>query len=50
MGKVQLKILPWIANMLNVPGSSWLTLEREIREGATIGELLVDLAFKHTDF
>jgi len=50
MGTVQLKILPWIANMLNIPGSSWLTLEKEIREGATIGDLLSDFASSYTDF
>ena len=50
MGKVQLKILPWVANMLNTPGSSWLILEKEIGAGATIGDLLADLASSYTDF
>ena len=50
MGKVQLKVLPWIANMLNVQGPNWLTLEQEITEGATIGDLLADLASNYTAF
>ncbi len=50
MGKVQLKMPPWIASLLNKQCSDWFTLEKEIEEGATIGDLLVDLASNHTDF
>lgn len=50
MGKVQLKIPPWVASMLNAQGGGWLVLEREIGEGTTIGDLLADLAFSYTDF
>ena len=50
VGKVRLKIPPWIAIMLNEQGSGWSTLEREIVEGATIGDLLVDLSFNYTNF
>ncbi|MFC2048558.1 MoaD/ThiS family protein [Chloroflexota bacterium] len=50
MGKVQLKIPPWVAIMLNEQGSDWFILEKEIGEGATIGDLLADLASDYTDF
>ena len=50
MGKVQLKMLPWIASMLNKQSSGWFILEKEIEEGTTIGDLLVDLASSHTGF
>ncbi len=50
MGKVQLKIPPWVASMLGEQGPGWFTLEREIGEGATIGDLLVELASSYTDF
>ena len=50
MGKVQLKIPPWLASMLNAQSSDWFTFEKEIGEGATMGELLTELATSHTDF
>ncbi|MFC2025122.1 MoaD/ThiS family protein [Chloroflexota bacterium] len=50
MGKVQLKIPSWVAIMLNEQGSDWFILEKEIGEGATIGDLLADLASDYTDF
>jgi len=50
VGKVQLKIPPWVASMLNEQGSGWLILEREVGEGATIGDLLADLAVSYSDF
>ncbi|MFC1976858.1 MoaD/ThiS family protein [Chloroflexota bacterium] len=50
MGKVQLKMLPWIASMLNKQSSGWFILEKEIGEGTTIGGLLADLASSHTGF
>ena len=50
MGKVQLKVLPWIANLMNTQGSNWLTLDREIGKETTIGDLLADLALSYTDF
>ncbi len=50
MGKVQLKITPSLASTLNAQGSDWFTLEKEIEEGTTIGDLLVDLAFSYTGF
>ena len=50
VGKVLLKIPPWVGIMLNEQGSGWFTLEKEIGEGATIGDLLADLAVSYTDF
>jgi len=50
VGKVQLKIPPWIASMLNAQGSDWLILEKEIGEETTIGGLLADLTSSYTDF
>ncbi len=50
MGKVQLKIPPWIASLLNKQSSDWFILEQEIGEGATIGGLLAALTFSNADF
>jgi len=50
MGRVQLKIPPWVASMLNTPSSDWLILEKEIGKEATIGNLLAELASGNTEF
>ncbi len=50
MGKVQLRIPPFMASMMNAQSSGWLTIDEEIGEGTKIGDLLVDLAFSYTDF
>ena len=50
MGKVQLKIPPWLASMLNAQSSDWFIFEKEIGEGATMGDLLAELAASHNDF
>jgi len=50
MGRVQLKIPPWVAVMLNTPSSDWLTLEKEIGKETTIGNLLSELALGNTEF
>ncbi len=50
MGKVRLEIPHSLAGMLNVKGSEWLILDKEIGEGATIGDLLTDLTSSYTDF
>ncbi len=50
MGKVLLKIPPSLAIVLNARVTDWFTLEKEIGEGATIGDLLADLAASYTDF
>ena len=48
-GKVQLKLPPWVAIMLNEQSSGWFILEKEIGEGATIGELLEGLALNSSN-
>ena len=50
MGKVQLKIPPWIASMLKAEDSDWLILEQEIGEGATISGLLTELTSRYAGF
>ena len=50
MGKVRLKIPSSIADTLNEQLSNWFIFEKEIGEGATIGDLLADLAFSYADF
>ncbi len=50
MRKVQLKIPPSLASIFDGQGSDWLILEKEIGEGATIGDLLAELAFSYADF
>jgi len=50
MGRVQLEIPPWVAGMLNTPGSNWLILKKEIGEEATVGNLLAELALDSPEF
>lgn len=50
MGKVQLKIPPSLAGVLNTQSSDWIILEKEIAECAAIGDVLADLALSYTDF
>ncbi len=50
VGKVRLKIPSSIADTLNEQRSDWFILEKEIVEGATMGDLLTDLAFSYADF
>ncbi len=50
MVKIQLKIPPWIALMLNTGGTDWSVVEMEVEEGTTIGKLLADIASGNTNF
>ncbi|MFC1937269.1 MoaD/ThiS family protein [Chloroflexota bacterium] len=50
MGRVKLKIPPWVASMLNTPSSDWLILEKEIGKETTIGHLLAELALGNPEF
>ncbi len=50
MGRVQLKIAPPFASMLVAQNYDWLIVEKDIGEGATIRDLLADLASSHADF
>jgi len=50
LGKVQIKLPPWMANLMNAGDTEWFTLEKEIKEGTTVGELLTELARNHAGF
>ena len=50
MGKVQLKIPPWVASVLNGQASDWFTLEQEIGDTETVSDLLTELALNDDDF
>ena len=50
MSSVQLKITSALASVLRNQGSDRLILEKEIEEGATIGDLLADLAPNYSNF
>ncbi|MFC2071952.1 MoaD/ThiS family protein [Chloroflexota bacterium] len=50
MGKVQLKISPSFSNILDAQSSDWLTVEKEVGEGATIRDLLADLVSNYDGF
>ena len=50
MSKVQLKLPPFFASMLNEPGTDWLIIENEIEDGTTIGDLLEGLASSYPGF
>ncbi|MFH1030993.1 MAG: MoaD/ThiS family protein [Chloroflexota bacterium] len=50
MGKVRLKVPPWIGIMLKAQASDWSTLEIEAGTGTTISALLAKLAKDNPDF
>lgn len=50
MGKVRLKVPPWIASMLNTQGSDWSILEMDIGEVTTIKTLLAHIAINNAHF
>ncbi len=50
MGKIQLRIPPWIASMLGEEGSVWFVLEKEIGDESTVGDLLRDLTASNANF
>ncbi|MBA7627150.1 hypothetical protein ES703_34612 [subsurface metagenome] len=50
MGKVRLKVPPWIASMLNTQGSDWSILEMDIGEVTTIETLLAEIAINNARF
>jgi len=50
MTTVQLRVPPWIASMLDKQGSDWYVFDKDIKEGATIGDLLTEFASTHADF
>ena len=50
MGRIQLKIPPHLAALLNSPKYDWVVIEHEIGEEANIGEVLTDLASSNPNF
>ncbi|MFC1934632.1 MoaD/ThiS family protein [Chloroflexota bacterium] len=50
VGKIQLKISPSLATMLDTKGTDWLTFEKEIEGETTIGDFLADFAASYTKF
>ena len=50
VGRVQLKITPSLATILDKQGTDWLTFEKEVGEGATIGDLLADFVTSYKNF
>ena len=50
MANVKVKITPSLAGSLNASESEWLIFEKEVAEGATIGDLFTDLAFSDAEF
>jgi molybdopterin converting factor small subunit len=50
MGKVQLKIPPFFAYIINPGASDWFVLERDIGKETTIRDFLTDLALNNAEF
>ncbi len=50
MGRIRLEILPWVSDVFGGQGSGRLVLEENIKEGATIGDLVRKLASEHQAF
>lgn len=48
--KIQLKIPPSLVSIIDKKAADWVTLEPEIGDGSTIGELLAKLAAEHREF
>lgn len=50
MAKIQLKMSPSLTSVLTKQRSNWLMIEKEIEEGATIRDVLVDVAPRYENF
>ncbi|MBI2847596.1 MAG: MoaD/ThiS family protein [Chloroflexi bacterium] len=50
MAKIQLKLPPSLVSIIDKKAADWITLEPEIGEGSTIGELLARLAAENQEF
>ncbi len=44
MSKIQLKITPILASILNAEPSGWLSTEKELTEGVTMKDFLAEIA------
>ena len=50
MGKVQLKIPPFFAYIMDPGVSDWFVLERDLKKETTIRDLLTNIAFINAEF
>ena len=50
MGKVQLKIPPFFAYMMDPKASDWFVLERDIGKETTIRDFLTDIVSSNSEF
>ncbi len=50
MIKIKLRLPSWIAAKLEVKSSGWLTLEKEVGEGSTIGDFLAGMVMTYSGF
>ena len=50
MGKIELIIPSWVASVWNLKNSNGFTLEKDVTETATVGELLTGLVSQHPEF
>ncbi len=44
MPKIQLKITPILASLLNAEPSGWISMEKELTQGATMKDILAEIA------
>jgi len=47
MIKIKLRLSSWVAAKLGDENSGWLTLEKEVREGSTISDLLAEIVMTY---
>jgi molybdopterin converting factor small subunit len=47
MIKIKLRLTSWVAAKLGDEHSGWLTLEQEVREGATVSDLLAGIVMTY---
>jgi len=50
MINIRLEISPYFADVLHVKGSEWINIEKDLKQWASIGDILVDLANNNVDF
>ncbi|MFH0846670.1 MAG: MoaD/ThiS family protein [Chloroflexota bacterium] len=50
MAKVKLRLPSWIARMLDAKATGWLTLEKEMKDSATVDNLLMNLVATYPGF
>ena len=50
MSKIQLKIAPVLASVLNAEPSGWVSIEKELTEGVILKDILAEIAPDFEDF